>query len=160
MFSLQLVRTWVDYNYATHRRVWESVMLLSDEQFIMRIPYSVGSVRNHMVHLANVDAGWLCGLREDRNPFPHRANPSSYNSRYAVRALCERVAADMLEFVSGLEEEQLAYVPPCLQMPVWQVLLHLMNHGTDHRAQLLRILHDFQLPTFDQDFLFYLEVPQ
>ncbi|MBK7915376.1 MAG: hypothetical protein IPJ94_03790 [Chloroflexi bacterium] len=25
---------------------------------------------------------------------------------------------------------------------VWQVLLHVANHGTDHRAQLLRLLND------------------
>jgi uncharacterized damage-inducible protein DinB len=36
------------------------------------------------------------------------------------------------------------------------VLLHVANHGTDHRAQLLRALHDFGAPTFDQDLILYL----
>ena len=38
----------------------------------------------------------------------------------------------------------------------WQVLLHVVNHGTDHRGQILRILHDFGAPTFDQDLMGYL----
>jgi uncharacterized damage-inducible protein DinB len=38
---------------------------------------------------------------------------------------------------------------------VWQVLIHVVNHGTDHRAQILRILHDFGLKTTSQDFIFY-----
>lgn len=39
---------------------------------------------------------------------------------------------------------------------VWQILAHVVNHGTDHRAQVLRLLHDFGAPTFEQDFMNYL----
>ena len=38
---------------------------------------------------------------------------------------------------------------------VWQVLLQLVNHGTDHRAQLLRCLHDMGIKTVSQDYIFY-----
>ena len=35
--------------------------------------------------------------------------------------------------------------------PRWQALLHLVNHGTDHRATVLERLHALGVPTFDQD---------
>jgi uncharacterized damage-inducible protein DinB len=38
---------------------------------------------------------------------------------------------------------------------VWQVLLHVVNHGTDHRAQLLRQLNDLGVKTISQDYIFY-----
>ena len=38
---------------------------------------------------------------------------------------------------------------------VWQVLLHVVNHGTDHRAQLLRVLNDLGVKTEYQDYIFY-----
>ena len=38
---------------------------------------------------------------------------------------------------------------------VWQVLLHVVNHGTDHRGQLLRLLHDLGVKTESQDYIFY-----
>jgi uncharacterized damage-inducible protein DinB len=38
---------------------------------------------------------------------------------------------------------------------VWQVLLHVANHGTDHRAQILRLLNDLGLRTESQDYIFY-----
>jgi uncharacterized damage-inducible protein DinB len=38
---------------------------------------------------------------------------------------------------------------------VWQVLLHVVNHGTDHRAQLLRLLNDLGVKTTSQDYIFY-----
>ena len=38
---------------------------------------------------------------------------------------------------------------------LWQVLLHVANHGTDHRAQLLRLLNDLGVKTTSQDYIFY-----
>ena len=38
---------------------------------------------------------------------------------------------------------------------LWQVLLHVVNHGTDHRAQALRLLHDMGVETTSQDYIFY-----
>jgi isoleucyl-tRNA synthetase len=36
-----------------------------------------------------------------------------------------------------------------------EVLLHVVNHGTDHRAQLLRQLNDLGMETVSQDYIFY-----
>jgi len=38
---------------------------------------------------------------------------------------------------------------------IGQVLLHVVNHATDHRAQLLRVLHDLGVKTTSQDHIFY-----
>jgi len=38
---------------------------------------------------------------------------------------------------------------------LWQVLLHVVNHGTDHRAQVLRLLADLGVKTESQDYIFY-----
>ena len=38
---------------------------------------------------------------------------------------------------------------------LWQVLLNVANHGTDHRAQLLRVLNDLEVRTEYQDYIFY-----
>jgi uncharacterized damage-inducible protein DinB len=36
-----------------------------------------------------------------------------------------------------------------------RVLLHVGNHGTDHRAQTLRLLNDLGVKTVSQDYIFY-----
>ena len=38
----------------------------------------------------------------------------------------------------------------------WQILLHMVNHGTDHRAQILARLHELGAPTTEQDLVLYL----
>ena len=59
--------------------------------------------------------------------------------------------------LNGLPDEQLKV--QLLQgededLRVWQVLVHVVNHGTDHRAQILRILHELGVKTQSQDFIF------
>ena len=66
----------------------------------------------------------------------------------------------MREYLAELRDDMLFDTP--IEEPeedkdliVWQVLLHVVNHGTDHRAQLLRVLHDLGVQTTSQDYIFY-----
>jgi uncharacterized damage-inducible protein DinB len=43
---------------------------------------------------------------------------------------------------------------------VWQVLLHVVNHGTDHRAQILRLLNDLGGYTEYQDYIIHVYAHQ
>ena len=66
----------------------------------------------------------------------------------------------MRGYLAALRDEMLFDTP--IEEPdedrdliVWQVLLHVVNHGTDHRAQLLRSLNDLGVETTWQDYIFY-----
>jgi uncharacterized damage-inducible protein DinB len=39
---------------------------------------------------------------------------------------------------------------------VWQVLFHVLNHGTDHRAQVLSMLAQLGVSGYAQDYYLYL----
>lgn len=155
MQSCAIVRGMIDYHYEMFNRLWESINTLNEAQFVADVPYSHGSIRNHMVHVAQVDNRWMRGLQGLPDDPTLRYKPSQYATVAATQALCESVAGCVTAFVSGLDEAalhcQLAHMP----MPTWKVLLHMVNHGTDHRAQVLRSLHDFGAPTFEQDVLFH-----
>jgi uncharacterized damage-inducible protein DinB len=43
---------------------------------------------------------------------------------------------------------------------IGEVLIHVVNHGTDHRAQMLRLIGDYGGQTFEQDIIFYLREKQ
>jgi uncharacterized damage-inducible protein DinB len=150
------IQTMIEYNYALYDRVWESIMQLREEQFVQEADYAHGSVRNQMVHVAMIDTRWRRGLQGDPDARFITFEPADYPNRAAVRALWDESAQAMLGYVAGLEEQQLEAAVPGMDEPAWKVLAHVVNHGTDHRAQILRLLHDLGAPTFSQDFMIYL----
>lgn len=154
--NIELVRTLVAYDRALYARVWDSIMRLTPDQFLHDVPYSHGSLRHQMVHVAVVYVRWLRALQGVPNARAYTLNPADYPTREATRALWEMTSKDLYDYVLGLEEAALGRIVPAAGGPMWQVLEHLALHGADHRAQMLRILHDFGAPTFDQDLILYL----
>lgn len=155
MLSTEIVHSLITYHHAACRRLWDHLAALSDEQFVAEIPYSHGSVRKHMIHLAAVDRRWLLGLQGDPAARMFALDPAEYPSVGSARTAWEAVAVDLGSFVNSLTEDDLAAQPPGMPLKTWQVLLHIANHGTDHRAQVLRALHDLGAATFEQDLVYH-----
>ena len=157
MTTVEMVRTFIEYHIVMTRRVWGSIEQLSDEQFVADDSYSRGSIRNLMVHLANTDSNWLAGLKNipEEQDAPRRKY-EDYPERATVRAFWDANAKDLADYAETLTESGLSENPLDIQNPRWQVLLHIINHGTDHRATILQKLHEFGAPTFDQDFIMWI----
>lgn len=150
-----------EYHFAANRKVWNTwVMSLTQEQFVQPIEYSVGSVRNHIVHLINVDKGWFSELRHADVDDSDFMKPTEISDREKIRAEWDQVEQEMRDYLATLNDDMLFTKPftesPDNVMILWQVLIHVANHGTDHRAQLLRILHDMGMKTDAQDYFFHI----
>jgi uncharacterized damage-inducible protein DinB len=145
------------YHFAENRALWDShITALTQEQFTRDVPYSHGSIRNQIVHLMSVDDTWFSGLRGVDIPEP--LNPADFDDRDAIRAHWDRVEREMRAYLDALDEDTLLQTPlegEDENLIVWQVLLHVVNHGTDHRAQILRLIHDLGIKTVSQDYIFY-----
>lgn len=141
------------YHMLINHRIWdECIMTLSDAQFTQELDYSLGSVRNQVVHMMSVDERWFAGLRGVE--LPDFLNPEHYTDRMKVRAEWDRVEADMRTWLDALDDVTLATEFDA-GLKVWQVLFHVVNHGTDHRAQLLAGLHRLGAATFAQDYAYF-----
>ncbi len=154
MSSLELIETYIEYHIATTRRVWDSIDQITDEQFSADDSYSRGSIRNLMVHLTSVDRRWLAGLKNQ--PDVGHLKSEDYPTRIAAREVFENVANDLTDYINHLSEDELSQTGKDMSEPRWQILLHIGNHGTDHRATVLQKLNDFGAPTFPQDFVIWL----
>jgi len=151
-------RHFYEYHFSENRKLWERIMTLSPEQFTQPVDYSHGSMREQIIHLFSVDDVWFSELQgiEPSESIP----PANFDDREAIRAQWDIVEQKMRRYLAGLRDEMVFDKP--IQEPaedkdlaVWQVLLHVANHGTDHRAQILRLLHDMGVETTSQDYIFY-----
>jgi uncharacterized damage-inducible protein DinB len=151
-------RHFYDYHFSENRNVWDTYIgPLSDEQFMQDVSYSHGSVRNQIVHLMSVDDAWFSGLRGVE--ISNSLDPATLVDRPVIRAHWDAVEQRMREYLAELRDETLFERPfpegEDKDLIAWQVLLQVANHGTDHRAQLLRLLNDLGVKTVSQDYIFY-----
>lgn len=151
---MELIRTCIDYHLDMTRRVWDSILHITDEQFLVDDAYSRGSIRNLMVHLASTDRRWLAGLKN--LPDVGHLKFEEYSTKAEAHQTFEEVSRDLSEYSASLTIEELDQNPKGLPNPRWAVILHIINHGTDHRSTVLQRLHEFGAPTFDQDFIIWL----
>jgi uncharacterized damage-inducible protein DinB len=151
-------RHFYDYHFTENRNIWDLyVSQLSDEQFAQKVDYSYGSVRDQIVHLMSCDDTWFSGLRGLE--IPESLNPADFPDRESIRAHWDNVERNMRDYLANLRDEMLFAKPlegEDKELVVWQVLLHVANHGTDHRAQILRMLSDLGVKTTSQDYVFYI----
>jgi uncharacterized damage-inducible protein DinB len=151
-------RHFYNYHFAENRNLWDTyIMPLPQEQFVQPLEYSIGSVRNQIVHLMSVDNVWFIDLRAEENT--GYFNPDDFDDRAAIRNQWDNVEQKMRDYLAQLRDAMLFDKPfppgEDENLILWQVLLHVVNHGTDHRAQLLRQLHDLGVKTTAQDYIFY-----
>lgn len=147
-----------DYHFQENRKLWDNyIIILTQDQFTSSHAYSLGSVRNHITHLVEVDNIWFSELKGLTEPAIPLVDDS--DDRIIIRQQWDAVEAMMREYLAALSDEMLFTKPIIMEedkdLIVWQVLLHVVNHATDHRAQLFRLLTDLGANTFSQDYIFY-----
>ncbi len=147
------------YNYWAHRQVWACVEKLSDAQFIQEFDYAWKSVHGQIVHVMGAEEVWLTRLRDGISP-AILPTPQSYPTRSAIRAKWDKIEKQVTAYVTMLDDnvanEILTYrntKGTAYQIHRGKILMHLVNHGTDHRAQILYMIHQMGAETIEQDYL-------
>ena len=137
-------RHFYEYHFAENRKIWDSyVTSLSDDQFRQAV---------------SADDYWFSGLRGVVRPEP--LNPADFDNRNILRIRWDGIEQNMRGYLVNLQDRMLFEKPfkdgEDEELPLWQALLHVANHGTDHRAQILRLLNDLGVTTISQDYIFYI----
>ena len=152
-----------DYNFWAFERIWECISQISDEQFVQEIDYSTGSIRNIIVHVMSGNRVWMSVLKGIE--FPPRLKFDDFDTLSKTKAKWDELKLEFLDHLNSIEQEQLdeainwELFSQGLKStnPRWEILFHLANHGTDHRAQILAVLnYHFHVKTVEQDMLYYL----
>lgn len=160
--KLNEVKILFDYNFWAFERVWENISELSDEQFTKEIDYSTGSIRNIVCHMMSANARWVSRI-QGKTPILN-LNYEDFDTLSKTKAKWDELRKEFLDYISSLDEEQLGEevsweIPNRswrFDTPRWELFLHVANHGTDHRAQILAILHHhFHVKTGEQDMIIY-----
>lgn len=134
-----------EYNAWADRRALAAISALSKEQFAQPICSSFPSVRDTLGHILGVEWLWLERF-QGRSP---SAIPDAkeYQDMDRLKARWAEFEPVLLNFVRTLTQEDLDRVMEYQTMkfgvyrnPLWQSMLHLVNHGTYHRGQITTMM--------------------
>jgi uncharacterized damage-inducible protein DinB len=135
----------VDYHYWARDRVFAAVARLTPEQYLREIVSSFRSVRDTLVHTYSADWIW-CQRWHGQSPsapIPFDRFPDVESLRHAwieleheVRALL--ASRDEAGLSAVIEYRLLNGTPGAT--PFWQMLQHVVNHGSYHRGQVTTLL--------------------
>jgi len=160
MISLEVLRELYDYNFWARDQQLAICATLADEQLARPLGSSFGSLCDTLQHLLGAEWVWVERFRgRDVRAVPWLKEVESLD---AIHERWQSVEADLRGFLAGLSPEALA-APLTYQnfkgetwtYPLWQALLHLVNHGTYHRGQVTMALRQLGATPPAIDFLVY-----
>lgn len=143
--TAEQARLLYEFNAWANRRVLDACAALSAGQFTQEIVSSFPSVRDTLAHIMGGEWLWL----ERWKGRSHASLPpgSDYPDLNSIRTSWAPVERDLLAFVNALDEaglERIVAYQNTAGKPYetvqWQMLQHLVNHGSYHRGQITTLL--------------------
>lgn len=160
MPNLSTIRTLYQYNTWANGRVFDATAALPPEAFLRDLGNSFPSIRDTLVHIVGAEWVWL--ERWHGNSPPRLPPGSDFSSHDAVRARWAEVERDQARYLAALTEDILAREVAYTNLkgqpfryPLWQQLLHVVNHSTYHRGQVTTMLRQLGARPVSTDLLVF-----
>ncbi|HEU4760286.1 MAG TPA: DinB family protein [Dehalococcoidia bacterium] len=161
--SLEMVRTLYGYNEWANGRILAALAGLSDEELLRPRGVSHNSLGMDLLHLVGGQVGWLSNWQEGA---PWVPLPAAASGRFDdnLADWFRRSQEAIREFIGSLTGEELGekrtdQMPGgrSRQMLLWDMMLHVVNHGTQHRSEAAMALTAMGRSPGDLDFLDYVD---
>ena len=151
-----------DYMYWANCQMLHCVGSLNETQVQTDLSYSIGSVQSQLAHMVSMDNLWINYLWHGEVEFLNKGYFKSLNDIYEEWQALEEETRDYLSTLTNDDLER-TVTPAFLDLPpmsLRDVLLQIINHATDHRAQVLAGIHHLGGATVEQDYSRYLAQAQ
>jgi uncharacterized damage-inducible protein DinB len=157
------LRLLYEYNFWAHHRLLDSCAALTQEQFTRDLGSSFRSVRDTLAHIRGAEWVWL-ERWHGRSPTALPA-AADFPTLADLRAHWAELEDNLLRFVNGVSAGELARVREVRTTSggvyanaLWQMMQHVVNHGTYHRGQAAAMLRQLgATPLFTDLIYFYRE---
>jgi len=149
------------YNLWANAKIMEAAENVTSEQFLAHASFPHGGLRGTLVH--TMWAEWIWRHRwEGQSPIL-RLKPDDFPTFESLRARWMDEEKLLMLFVDKVTEEKLnsyffykATDGSPYERILWQTMLHLVNHGTQHRSEAAALLTHYGQSPGDIDFIYFL----
>jgi uncharacterized damage-inducible protein DinB len=149
------------YNEWANHRILAATERLTLDQFVAPASYPYGGVRGTLVHTLEAEFAWRTRLQYINDTFEDMLEPQFpdvevLKTRWASEHIAMR---DYLASLTDAEALRLVRYPVQAgyrERICWHIVVHMVNHGTQHRSEAAAMLTDFGQSPGDLDFTMFL----
>lgn len=150
---LEVLRTFYEYNSWAAAQLLTAVDQLSEGELSAPGCSGHGSMRDTLAHLIGTQWGWFSwfdGSKTAAQSMALKVTGEEISTPQKLREKWQAVDKQTTECLEKLSEEDLSKVWSAtspsgftVALPLWQLLLHVANHGTHTRAQIVAAVRRF-----------------
>lgn len=161
MMNLDTIRELYEYSAWANTRILQAAARLNAEQLAQAPLNGLGSIHSILAHTLGAERVWLRRWRGD-SPIA-MLQPGDVPTLAALQTLWNESAQELHAFLGSLQQADLDAViayhtlsgqPMAEQLG--RMLLHVVNHGTQHRSECAALLTAFGQSPGDLDFIVFL----
>jgi uncharacterized damage-inducible protein DinB len=149
-----------DYSYWANKRYLAVAEGLTEEQLFRQHGHSWGDVYGILLHMLSSEAVWL---KRWNGIFPKsHLSRDEFPTLVALRANWQKLQIDMRDFVKAQTDENLLALKTytnfsgiTYRVPLWQMLMHVVNHETHHRGELSAMFVLMNVPHPEEEVIQY-----
>jgi uncharacterized damage-inducible protein DinB len=157
-----VIRSLYQYNVWANHRILIAVSQLTAEQFLAQAGSSYSSVRDTLVHTMSAEWIWHSRWKGTNPRAMHEV--TDFPNLHSIQTHWGTIKAETQQFIDQLNPSQLADAVTYINTrgekwayPLWQQMIHQVNHATQHRSEVAAILTYFGCSPGDLDYLVYVD---
>lgn len=160
---VETIRELYAYNAWANQKILTHAVLVAPTDFLIDVPgVSFGSLRSTLAHTMLVQKNWL--LRWQGQPIVEWPELTTYPDFPTIQSLWAEIEANTQTFVAAVTEAQLEgmveYISRAGQHYSYKLrhlMLHQVNHATQHRSEAAVILTALGQSPGNWDFSYFLD---
>ena len=155
------ILTLYQYNAWANARILNAASQLTAEEFLAPASFSHGGIRTTLVHTLSAERIWR-NRWEGHSP-TELLNREDFPTFTSLHSRWQEEGKALMTYVDNVSEAALNNPLPYrttsgrpFENILWHLMVHLVNHGTQHRSEAAAMLTDFGCSPGDIDFIVYL----
>jgi uncharacterized damage-inducible protein DinB len=134
---------------------------VTKEQFIAPASFPFGGLHGTLLHILDAEYGWRTFF--ETNSFVEDLDGALFSSFESLKEQWAMEEQAMRAYLNGLTDEDMVSHRKYINDEgihrdriLWHCLIHVVNHGSQHRSEAAALLTDFGCSPGDLDFTLFL----
>ena len=160
--NIQDIKLIYEYNYWSNQRILVASAKVPHEQFSAPASFPYGGLRGTLLHILDAEWGWRMFLQNNDWSVPD-LNEAEFPTLLEFESRWRAEKTAMRKYLASLRDEDLiahryynTSEGETRDRILWHCLLHVANHGTQHRSEAAALLTDYNSSPGDLDFTVFL----